>query len=118
MNDDGAKQHERRRSEETHGLGLKLARFSIDHPVSIWMVFISMVLLGLVSMGKIPLVMTPDISFPFVEVWIPYPNATPAQVLESIIKPVEEAMATVPHVERMGSRASADGASINLRFDW
>jgi hydrophobic/amphiphilic exporter-1 (mainly G- bacteria), HAE1 family len=118
MDEDGAKPHERRSSEETHGLGLKLARFSIDHPVSIWMVFISMVLLGLVSMGKIPLVMTPDISFPFVEVWIPYPNATPAQVLEAIIKPVEEALATVPHVERMNSRAAPDGASINLRFDW
>ena len=106
------------RHHDNHGLGLKLARFSIDHPVSIWMLFISMVLLGAVSMGKIPLVMTPDIAFPFVEIWVPYPNATPAQVLESIIKPVEEAMATVPHVERMGSRASTDGASINLRFDW
>ena len=34
--------------------------------------------------------MTPDISFPFVAVYIPYPNATPVQVQESITKPLEE----------------------------
>ena len=33
-------------------------------------------------MSRIPVVLTPDVSFPFVEVYVPYPNSTPGQVLE------------------------------------
>ena len=85
------------------GSGFRLAKFSIDHPVTILMVFASFMVLGAVSMSRIPVVLTPDVSFPFVEVYVPYPNSTPGQVLESIAKPVEEALSTLPNVQRLQS---------------
>lgn len=100
------------------GRGLRLAKFSIEHPVTICMVFVCFVVLGAISIFKIPLVLAPDISFPFVAVIVPYENATPGQVEESIAKPLEEALSTMPHVTRMTSNSRADSAFISLGFDW
>lgn len=99
-------------------LGLRLAQFSIHHPVTVCMIFACLMVLGAVSIAKIPLVMTPDISFPFIGVNVPYPNATPAQVQESIVKPIEEALSTVPRVQRLSARAGDNSAWIDMQFDW
>lgn len=98
--------------------GLRLVQFSIDHPVTILMVFATIVLLGAVSITRIPIVLTPDVSFPFVSVNVPYPNATPGQVLESIAKPVEEALSTIPNVQRLQSNSDENGAWIGIGLDW
>jgi HAE1 family hydrophobic/amphiphilic exporter-1 len=96
----------------------RLVQFAIQHPVTVCMIFASLILFGVVCTTRIPIVLTPSISFPFVGVWIPYPNATPGQVLESITKPVEEALATIPNVQRLTSRASDDGTFVDIGLDW
>ena len=82
------------------------------------MIFVSFMVLGAVSISRIPIVLTPDISFPFVGVFVPYPNSTPGQVLESIAKPVEEALSTLPNVQRLQSRSGDDGANISIGLEW
>ncbi len=99
------------------GLG-RLSDFSIRYPVSICMVLISFLLLGTVSMFKIPLVLFPNINEPQIHVFVPYPNATPEQVQETITRPLEETLSTIPRVNRISSWSSADQANISLSFDW
>src|SRR5690606_11252139 len=82
------------------------------------MVFITFLILGFVSLNRIPLVLTPDIDFPFVGVWIPYPNATPVEIQETIVRPIEEALSTIPPVQRMTSRSTADQGFVGLFFNW
>ena len=82
------------------------------------MIFASFMVLGAVSISRIPIVLTPDISFPFVNVSVPYPNSTPGQVLESIAKPVEEALSTLPNVQRLQSRSNDDGANVSIGLEW
>src|SRR5436309_7874297 len=98
--------------------GFRLAELSIRYPVTVCMIFISFIVLGLVSVTKIPLVLTPDISFPFIGVWVPYPNATPGQIQETIAKPLEEALSTVPHVQRLMTRSNEREAFLGMTFDW
>jgi hydrophobic/amphiphilic exporter-1 (mainly G- bacteria), HAE1 family len=100
------------------GFGLRLAEFSMRHPVTVCMIFTCFVVLGAISVFKIPLVMIPAINAPFVEVYVPYPNATPAQTQESIAKPLEEVLATVPNVQRLTSRSGDSSAWIDLNFGW
>jgi len=103
---------------DQHSFGDRLVKFAIEHPVTICMTFASLIALGLVSGTRIPVVLTPDINFPFVSVSIPYPNATPGQVLDSIAKPVEEALSTIPNIQRLTSRSADDGAWVGLGLDW
>ncbi len=113
-----SRHHEEGQSQEKQqGLG-RLSDFSIRYPVSICMVLISFLLLGTVSIFKIPLVLFPNINEPVINVFVPYPNATPEQVQETITRPLEEVLSTIPHVTRISSMSSADQASVRLFFDW
>jgi len=82
------------------------------------MILISFLLLGTVSTFKIPLVLFPSINAPQIVVVVPYPNSTPEQIQESITKPLEEALSTLSHVERITSSSNANEANIRLMFPW
>ncbi len=100
--------------EEKHGL----SDFSIRYPVTICMIFISIMIMGLISMWKIPLVLFPNVQQPYIVVQVPYRNATPGQVQETITKPLEEVLSTVPGVQRMSSNSRSDFTYVALFFDW
>ena len=98
--------------------GVAIAAFSIRRPVTIAMVFVSMMVLGLISLGRIPLVLLPTLTFPQLYVYVPYANATPEQVQQSITKPIEEILATISGVERMSSTSAADYGQVSMEFSW
>lgn len=112
----------RRPQDEEHDasaeMGSAVATFSVQRPVTISMLFVSLVVVGLIAATRIPLVMMPDVQFPFLFVYVPYPNATPEQIQETITRPLEEVIATVPGVKRMSSSSSADSAQVQVQFDW
>ncbi len=100
------------------GKSSALAGFSVRYPVTICAVFSLLLLVGLVSLFKIPLVLFPDLDLPFVMVQIPYPNATPAHVLQTITKPVEEAVSTVPGIQWMQSFSTSGRSGVQTFFDF
>ncbi|RPI27942.1 MAG: efflux RND transporter permease subunit [Acidobacteria bacterium] len=100
------------------GHGFRLAGFSIRYPVTICMILVSFLVLGGVSTFKIPLVMLPDVDAPFVMVRIPYFNSTPDQIEEEITKPLEEALSTIPNIQRLTSYSNPNDAFIQMQFDW
>ena len=60
----------------------------------------------------------PSIEGPFLSVNVRHPNSTPLQNLETITKPLEEALATIPGVQQSRSSASTNDGRVNLNFDW
>lgn len=99
-------------------LGAVFARFALRRPVTICMIFISLVLLGVVSSRLLPLEKFPGIEIPEVMIQIPYPNSTPAEVERLITRPVEEALATMPGIKRMRSFSTADMSQVFLQLNW
>ena len=94
-----------------------LAGFSVRYPVTICAVFTLLLLVGVVSLFRIPLVLLPDLDLPFVRVNVPYPNATPAHVLQTITKPVEEAVSTLPGIQWMQSFSGSSHSGVVTSFD-
>ncbi len=101
---------------DDRGSGSRLAGFSIRYPVTICMLFVSLLTLGVISVGKIPLVLLPAVDNPALFINVPYANATPAQVQESITKPLEEVLSTIAGVKRMSANSASEGAWIQLFF--
>ena len=99
-------------------IGSSLARFALRRPVTTCMVFLSMLLLGIISSRLLPLEKFPGIEIPEIVVQVPYPNSTPAEVERLITRPLEEALATLTNVKRMRSTSNADSAEVLLQFDW
>ena len=98
---------------------MTVAEFSLRRPVTTIMFFVSMIVIGTVAAFRLPLEQFPEISFPFVGVNLPYPGSTPQEVERTIIRPVEEALSTLPGIYRMNSQARADGGFVGIFLaDW
>lgn len=95
-----------------------LAKFSLRKPVTVTILFISLLLLGGISSRLLPLELFPGIEIPEIFVNVPYPNATPAEVERQITKPIEEALATISGIQNARSWSSESGANIGLSFKW
>ncbi|RUO62123.1 efflux RND transporter permease subunit [Pseudidiomarina insulisalsae] len=99
-------------------IGASLARLALRRPVTICMLFLSMLLLGAISSRLLPLEKFPGIEIPEMVVSVQYPNSTPAEVERLITRPLEEALATIPNIKRMRSFSSGDRAEVVLQFEW
>ncbi|MDL5364861.1 efflux RND transporter permease subunit [Xanthomonas sp. NCPPB 2654] len=98
---------------------MSVAEFSIRRPITTIMCFVSLVVVGLIAAFRLPLEALPDISAPFLFVQLPYSGSTPDEVERNLVRPTEEALATMTGIKRMRSTATADGANIFIEFsDW
>jgi HAE1 family hydrophobic/amphiphilic exporter-1 len=98
--------------------GSALADFAIRRPVTIMMLFLSMLVFGIISSQLLSLEKFPSIDIPEIAIRIPYSDATPIEVEKMITRPVEEALATMSGIKRLRSRSSEDAAEIQLQFAW
>ena len=94
------------------------ARFALNRPVTIIMVFVSMVAVGLVSSRLLPLEYFPAVDIPFILLDIPYQGSTPEEVEREITRPAEEVIATLSGIKRLESTSTANGARLEVIFDW
>ncbi|MFW8589368.1 efflux RND transporter permease subunit [Glaciecola sp. 2405UD65-10] len=98
--------------------GAALASFALRRPVTIGMLFFSLLIMGLGASKLLPLEKFPGIDFPELYIQVPYPDATPAEVEKMITRPVEEALATMSGIKRMRSWSNENSAEISVRFNW
>ncbi|XOV77612.1 MAG: efflux RND transporter permease subunit [Aestuariibacter sp.] len=104
--------------DKFEAMGAGLANFALKRPVTVCMLFFSMLLLGLIASRLLPLEKWPGIDIPEIWINIPYQDATPTEVERMITRPVEEALATMSGVQRLQSQSDDNGANINLEFKW
>ncbi|RZA19310.1 MAG: efflux RND transporter permease subunit, partial [Lysobacteraceae bacterium] len=98
---------------------MNLTELSIRRPVTTIMLFVSMVVIGLIAAFRLPLESQPEASAPFFFVQLPYSGSTPEEVERNLVRPVEEAIATMPGIKSMNANASADGGGVFVQFsDW
>ncbi|WP_337245671.1 efflux RND transporter permease subunit [Luteimonas sp. gir] len=98
---------------------MSIAELSLRRPVTTIMCFVSMVVIGLIAAVRLPLEALPDLTMPILYVQMPYAGSTPAEAEQNLLRPAEEALATMGGIKRMRGEASADGAGILLQFsDW
>jgi len=98
---------------------MNISEFSIKRPITTIMCFVSLVVVGLIASFRLPLEALPDVSPPFLFVQLPYTGSTPEEVERTVLRPAEEALATMTGIKRMESEARADGAGIFMQFsDW
>ena len=95
-----------------------LTRLALRRPVTLAMALTSVVLLGSVSLVKLPLDFLPHVEFPFIAVWIPYSGGIPSENEREIVRPIEEVLATLGGVDEIFSYADADEVQVGVTFAW
>jgi hydrophobic/amphiphilic exporter-1 (mainly G- bacteria), HAE1 family len=92
---------------------------SIKRPVFATMVIVSLMVLGIVAMGRLGIDLFPEVNFPFVNVSVVYPGAGPEEVETLVTRPIEDAVAGINGVKRVIS-TSTEGFSrvgVELRLE-
>ncbi|MEW6367048.1 MAG: efflux RND transporter permease subunit [Acidobacteriota bacterium] len=97
---------------------MSLSKIAIHRPITTLVFLTSIMVIGAIAATRMKLAYFPDLEAPFIQIFVPYPNSSPSQIEKNIIKPIEETLATLSGIKTMNSTATADGASINLEFDW
>ncbi len=97
---------------------MKLSEFSIHRPIFSWMVTLVVVIIGLVSLSRLPVDLMPEIVYPTLNVNASYRNTGPEEIEEIITRPVEEALSAVPGVEEVFSSSSEGSSSVRIMFAW
>lgn len=95
---------------------MSLTELSVRRPVTTMMVFISLVVIGLIATKLVPLEYFPDITQPGAFIEVPYPNASAEEIEEQIIKPMEEALATISGLEQINSNMGENNGGIQVQF--
>ena len=95
---------------------MNISEFSVNKPISMLMVILSIIVLGFLALERLPLAFLPNFSSDDVDISIPYVSSSPEEVERFITRPIEEIMATLPHLETISSNSSSDGSRIEVEF--
>jgi HAE1 family hydrophobic/amphiphilic exporter-1 len=97
---------------------MRPSRFSVRHPILTIMSVLIVMILGGISLVRLPIDLMPDITYPTLSVSARYENASPEEMEELITRPIEEAMSAVPGVEEVTSFSSEGVCRVRISFTW
>jgi HAE1 family hydrophobic/amphiphilic exporter-1 len=95
-----------------------LPDFSVRRPVTTVMIFTGVVILGIISLNRLPQELYPPITYPQLSVVANYENAAPEEVELLITRPIEEAVATVPNIKSISSISKEGTSLVMAEFNW
>ncbi|MFH7320530.1 efflux RND transporter permease subunit [Desulfurivibrio sp. D14AmB] len=97
---------------------MNLARFTVSRPVFTTMVTLIAVIVGAVSLARLPIDLMPEVTYPTLTISAGYENASPEEVEELITRPIEQAVAAVAGVESINSNSSEGISNVRVSFAW
>ncbi|MGD8377168.1 MAG: efflux RND transporter permease subunit, partial [Acidobacteriota bacterium] len=93
-----------------------LVRFAVERHVTMGMIVLGALVLGWISLTRLPLEFLPSFSSSNITVIAPYPSAAPEEVERRIVRPLEDSLGTINGIDTLSASATADSARITLSF--
>jgi HAE1 family hydrophobic/amphiphilic exporter-1 len=97
---------------------MSIPRTAIERPVTMFMLSGVIVLLGTISLLKLPVDLMPELQSPSISVRVSYPGVGPREIEESITRPLEQAVAAVAGLEQINATSQEGSSNIRLNFAW
>ncbi|HXH06019.1 MAG TPA: efflux RND transporter permease subunit [Vicinamibacterales bacterium] len=97
---------------------MSIPRIAIGRPITMFMLSAVIVLLGAISLLRLPVDLMPDVTLPSITIRVGYPGVGPLEIEELIVRPIEQAVSAVAGVEQINSTASEGSGVVRLNFAW
>src|SRR5918996_3393486 len=97
---------------------MSIPRLAIERPVTMFMLSGVIILIGALSLMRLPVDLMPDISLPSITVRVGYPGVGPLEMEELVTRPLEQALSAVAGLERLESTSSEGSSRVSLNFAW
>ena len=95
---------------------MNIPEFAVKRPITTLMIILSVLVIGWISLYRIPLLYIPEISGHTLRVNVPYKSSSPQEVDDLITLQVEDALGTVKHVETIESISTDVNSEVSLEF--
>src|SRR4030081_1496459 len=93
-----------------------LTRFAVRQPTIVTLFFLAIALFGVIGYASMGKNIIPNIAPPIVTVAANYPGARPGESERLIVRPIEDQIQTVRHLDRVNATAVDGGTTIVARF--
>jgi HAE1 family hydrophobic/amphiphilic exporter-1 len=97
---------------------MSIPRLAIERPVTMFMLSGVIMLLGIISLFRLPVDLLPEVTYPSITVRVGYAGVGPQEIETLVVRPLEQTLAAVPGLERMNSTASEGSGTVRLNFAW
>jgi HAE1 family hydrophobic/amphiphilic exporter-1 len=97
---------------------MSIPRLAIHRPVTMFMLSGVVILLGAISLFRLPVDLLPDVSYPSITVRVGYSGVGPLEMEQLITRPLEQALGAVAGLERLESTSSEGSSRVTLNFAW
>ncbi len=86
---------------------MRFFRTCVSRPITVIMAVLAIILLGFISLTKLPVDLFPKIDIPYIIVDSYYEGAGPKEMENMVTKPLEEAIATIGNLKKIESISSS-----------
>lgn len=93
-----------------------MVKFSVRKPLTVFVAVLAILILGVVAFTRMTPDLLPNMDFPYVVIVTTYPGASPETVEAEVTKPMEQAMATLEHIESVTSVSNENYSMLMLEF--
>ncbi len=97
---------------------MSIPRLAIERPITMFMLSAVVILIGGLSLARLPVDLMPDVSFPSITVRVGYAGVGPLEMEELVTRPIEQALSAVAGLERLESTSSEGSARVTLNLAW
>lgn len=95
---------------------MNLTALAIRRPLTVWMVVLGAMLLGAIAYSRLPVRRLPHISFPFVQVLVTDPGASPQDMRTLVTDPLQTALQGVAGIQTMTGISQQGATRLALAF--
>ena len=95
---------------------MTLSDVAIRRPVFTAMLSLALLVLGVLGYRRLGTDLYPDVSFPFVTISTVYPGASPEDIEETVTRPIEDAVSSIPGVDKVFSWSREDVSMVFIEF--
>ena len=96
---------------------MTISEYAVHRPVTILMGTLCILVLGVISLTRLPLTLMPEFEANHLAVFVSYPSSSPEEVERNITRTLEQYLGTLEGLDSIESTSSNSGAWVNLPRD-
>lgn len=97
---------------------MHISERAIRRPVTVMMVVLIVIILGIMSLSRIPIDLYPKIEIPTIAVITSYSGVGPEEMENLVTKPIEQAVATVAGIKSVSSTSREGNSMVIVEFNY
>jgi len=96
---------------------MKVGDFSVRNPVLVNILMAALLVLGVLTLSRMPREQFSEVPFYFVNILVPWPGVSAEEVEKQLVIPIEEEMQGLGDLDEISSVSAEGLAAVSVRFD-